>query len=277
MSDTQRQSGSTVHKDVVLVGCGAMARFVLRGVAGDAAIRISKVLVRPESLAVARGLLPSGTAAITSLDELQVAPDLLLELASHAAVAAIIPQALERGFRVVIASTGALADDRLREQVIRSACRGGTQLGLLPGAIGALDVLSAHREAGLESVLYTGTKQPTAWRNTPAADRLDLGRIESPVTIFEGTARDAALLYPRNANVAATLALAGMGFDLTRVRLVADPGASASIHRIEATSAAGRFSVELASEPLPDNPRTSAVTAYSALRLLRNLVEPLCL
>jgi aspartate dehydrogenase len=269
--------GNVPPRSVVLLGFGALARFVIRHIEGDAAIRISHVLVRPERLSSIRSALPPRTSAITSLDDLKARPDLILELASHAAVATIVPQALEAGLRVAIASTGALADDRLREHLIGCATRGGTQLQLLPGAVGALDALFAHREASLEDVVYTGTKIPTAWRNTPAAKDFDLERIRSPVIIFEGVARDAAALYPQNANVAATLAIAGIGFDRTRVRLIADPSASKTSHRIEATSSAGRLFVEMASEPLAENLKTSRLTAYSAVRMLRNLVEPFCL
>lgn len=266
--------GDFAVKNVVLLGFGALANFVIRQVDDDPAIHVSSVLVRHERLSVTRSMLPPRITAITSLDELNAAPDLVLELASHTAVATIVPSALKAGLRVAIASTGALADDGLREHLIQCATGGGTQLELLPGAIGALDALSAHRLASLDNVVYTGRKMPVAWRNTPAGDNFDLERIRSPVTVFEGTARDAASLYPQNANVAATLAVTGIGFDRTRVRLVADPGISKTIHKIDATSAAGWLSVEMASKPLQENPKTSAVTAFSAVRLLRNLVEP---
>lgn len=274
MSVDEHDTGGFASKSVVLLGFGALAHFVTRHLEGDREIHISSVLVRRERLSSARLLLPAGTTAITSIDDLPNTPDFILELASHTAVATIVPQALEAGFRVAIASTGALADNHLREHLIECAKRGSTQIGIMPGAIGALDALSAHRESGLKDVLYTGTKMPVAWQNTPAANEFDLETLQSPVTIFEGVAREAASLYPQNANVAATLAVVGIGFDDTRVRLIADPTISKTIHRIEATSEAGRLSAEMVSEPLPDNPKTSAVTAYSAVRMLRNLVEP---
>jgi aspartate dehydrogenase len=93
------------------------------------------------------------------------------------------------------------------------------------------------------------------------------------VQIFDGSARQAALRFPQNANVAAAIALAGVGFDLTRVHLFADPGISGNLHRIEAAGAFGRFQIELAGVALPDNPRTSRLTVGSLARALDGPAE----
>ncbi len=87
---------------------------------------------------------------------------------------------------------------------------------------------------------------------------------------FEGSAREAALAYPRNANVAATLALAGIGFDATSVRLVADPGVTQNLHEYRVRAAAADYSITIAGHPSPENPKTSAATALSVAREVMN-------
>src|SRR5690606_28834584 len=120
----------------------------------------------------------------------------------------------------------------------------------------------------LKSLSYTGIKPPMAWEGTIAAEQFDLAALQAPTVIFEGTARQVALSYPKNANVAATLALAGRGMDDTKVRLVADPHAATNSHQVDGESLLGRFSFSTEAKPLESNPKTSASTAYSIVSYL---------
>ena len=111
-----------------------------------------------------------------------------------------------------------------------------------------------------------------AW---PAQERLDLDTLTSAAVHFDGTARQAATQYPKNANVAAAVALAGLGFDHTRAVLIADPGIDANIHEIEARGAFGSFSFRIEGKALPDNPRSSALAAMSVISAIERRRAPI--
>jgi aspartate dehydrogenase len=137
--------------------------------------------------------------------------------------------------------------------------------------LGGLDVLGAARFAGLQSVRYISRKGVKAWRGTLAEKLIDLGSVTEPTAFFEGNARSAALAFPQNANVAAAVALAGVGFAQTQVTLMVDPAATGNRHSISASGGFGEFEISVTGNTLPSNPKTSALAAYSLVRTLANL------
>ncbi|HZF84269.1 MAG TPA: aspartate dehydrogenase [Burkholderiaceae bacterium] len=259
-----------------LIGCGAIGTALLDLVRDDSGLAAAAIVVPAESAEAAQ-------AAVARLapraQVVQAVPaqgiDLVIEAAGHAAIEQHVLPALGRGVPAIVASVGALSAEGLPERLEAAAREGGTQVQLIAGAIGAVDALAAARIGGLETVRYTGRKPPRAWSGTPAEEGRDLGALTAEAVIFEGSAREAARLYPKNANVAATVSLAGLGLDRTTVRLIADPGVSENVHQVEAEGAFGRFELVMRNRPLAANPKTSALTAYSAVRALRGHVAPL--
>ena len=171
-------------------------------------------------------------------------------------------------------SIGALAEPELLEDLTAAATRGSSKLVLAAGAVAGADALSAARVAGLERVVYTSRKPPGAWKGTVAETRCDLDALTAETVLFAGPADEAARLYPQNANVAATIALAGAGFAETEVTLVADPSAAGNVHHIVAGGMFGKFEVEIWGRPLPDNPKTSTLAAHSVVAEIRRRAGP---
>ena len=151
----------------------------------------------------------------------------------------------------------------------------GRQVLIPPGALGGMDALAAASLLGLESVVHEVVKPAVAWRGTKAEGLCDLAGLTAAFTFFTGTARQAAEAYPQNANVALISALAGVGPDRTDVRLIADPAAKLNRHRVMATGDFGRMEITLDNRPFAANPKSSALTALSLVRLIENRVAPL--
>ena len=258
---------------LVLVGCGAIGAAVLERLRQAPAVRIAGVVARhPAHPATVRKLREAGLDApvVGAIGELHARPDLVLECAGHSALADHVVPALRDGIPCIVASVGALATGNMADELEAAACQGGVRVEIIAGAIGAIDALAAAREGGLDEVVYTGRKPATSWAGTAAERTFDLSALGEPTVIFEGSAREAASLYPKNANVAATVALAGIGLDRTHARLVADPQATANIHQLHARGAFGRFDFAIEGRPLPGNPKSSALTAWSAVRAVCN-------
>lgn len=261
---------------IALIGCGAIGTALLELVKNDAGLEVVAIVVPAEFSAVAQGVaqrLAPKARVVQAVPTQGI--DLVVEAAGHAAIEQNVLAALKRGVPAIVASVGALSAPGLPEQLEAAAREGRTQVQLIAGAIGAIDALAAARIGGLESVRYTGRKPPHAWTGTPAEAAHDLKALRVETVIFEGTAREAASQYPKNANVAATVSLAGLGLDNTQVRLIADPAVTENVHQVEAEGAFGCFELTMRNRPLAANPKTSALTVYSAVRALRARVAPL--
>lgn len=258
---------------ILLIGHGAMAREVRAAATRTGEFSVGAVLVRPERVAAVQAELPDLTV-IGDIADLPFRPALAVECASHNAVKAQGPALLRRGADLIIASTGALADDSLHAELVAAAREGGGRLIIPAGAVPGIDALNAAMVGGVEAVSYISRKPPAAWKSTPAETFHDLDRLAEPVVLFKGPAREAAHAYPKNANVAAVIALAGLGLDATEVQLIADPSAQENRHEIVARGAFGEMHLMIRGKPLPENPKTSSLAAYSVIRAILNRLRP---
>jgi aspartate dehydrogenase len=266
------------QKSLTMLGFGAIGQAVLEGLRLRQDLAISHIVVRADRMeqvqAQVNALSPTPMVVCSHVPE---DASLLLECAGHSALKEHVLPALRRGLDCAILSIGALSELGLYEDLEQAALVGHAQLHLLSGAIGGIDALAAAKLAGLKAVRYTARKPPLGWLGTAAEDTLDLKRLAHAQVILQDTARQAARLYPKNANVAATISLAGLGLDQTQVCLMADPGVTQNIHEIFAEGDFGEMHVTMMGKPLANNPKTSALTVLSALRFLNNQVASVTL
>ena len=98
--------------------------------------------------------------------------------------------------------------------------------------------------------------------------------LTGPKVVFEGSVAEVVGLYPKTTNVAAAVALAGLGFERTVARVVADPGIEANQAILRARGSIGILTLTLENVPSA-NPRTSAIVAHSIAATLRRSRAPL--
>ena len=256
-----------------IIGYGSIATQALKSVAQAVThpLEIVCLLAKPEGAPRAQALLDSlGPAlaerrlVVTDITAfLEQLPDLVAEAAGHQSLHQYGPTILASGCDLIISSVGALADAELSASIDAAAQAGGARRLICPGAVGGLELIAAAKLSGLLELTYTSRKPPSAWGGTAAEQMVDLRALTAPHQFFEGTARQAARLYPQNANVAATVALHGAGFEKTRVRLVADPGVVRNTHVIALRSACVDMEITIAGLPSPDNPKTSMTAGFA--------------
>lgn len=260
---------------IAIIGCGAIGEAVANYLADHKNVVIAVAIINPGRESRACDVYGEDVEIAHDIGDLSTHVDLAVDCAGHAALRQHAEALLSRGIDLITVSSGALADDGLFARLIDAAQYGGAQLRVVSGAIGALDALSAGSVGALTQVTYRGRKPPQGWRGSAAEQKLDLDALSAAAVHFSGSARDAALEYPKNANVAASVALAGIGLDATKVELIADPRVTRNVHEIVAEGDFGRFEFRIEGETLPDNPRSSALTAMSVVREILNLASPI--
>jgi aspartate dehydrogenase len=255
---------------VALLGGGVIARLFLEHRSGDVeAVAIAGRSERSRGRELAREFgvpFVIGTKALIASR-----PEIVIEAASHEAVREHAEALLLEGIALIVLSGGALCDDTLRERLERASKERRAPLYVPSGGIGGLDALKAACAAGVDEVSIAVTKPPAAWKGIPYVERMnvDLDRLSRPVTLFEGTAREGVPHFPANVNIAAVLSLAGIGFDRTRLKVVADPALKFNTHFIRIKGKTGTIDLRFESVPSPDNPKTAMLACYSALAAFR--------
>jgi aspartate dehydrogenase len=270
MSEQARERRLTVG----IGGLGAigldLARALDQGVEG---LRLAAVSARDAARARDRVAGFRSPPAVVGLEALAEA-DIVVEAAPASVFDRIAVPAIEAGRILVAASAGALLP---RMHLIERARRTGARIIIPTGALLGLDAVRAAAEGKVESVTIETRKPPRGLSGAPYLEQrgIEVERIEAAQCVFEGNAFDAAAGFPANVNVAAALALAGIGPERTQVRIWADPSVTRNTHTIRVEAGAARFTMTIEGVPTEANPRTGKLTPLSMLACLRGLTSTL--
>jgi len=242
-------------KTVGLIGCGAIGTVLAeaierRLVVCDELIVFDVDIAKAEQLK--RDIKFTVTMVLSFEELLKRKPTVIVEAASQQAAKVYVPRIINTKAELIVMSTGALLDMPvdLRRVHVPS------------GAIGGLDAVASAALAGIDEVTLTSRKNPKA-----------LGKINTKAEIvYEGVAEEASRKFPREMNVAATLALTVKPAKV-QVQVISDPAVTRNTHEIRLKWRFGEMFLRFANEPHPENPHTSALAAWSAIRLLQTLLE----
>jgi len=250
-----RMQESGESKKVGIIGCGAIATLIAEAVERKLVVCDELILFDQDEKKAEKlkGSLRFPVTVVGGVEELLMfKPKVVVEAASQRAAREYAGRIIAEGVDLIVMSTGALLGLNLAS----------SKLHVPSGAIGGLDALSSAALAGVYEVVLTSRKNPRA---------LEMDNKEATV-VYEGTAEEAARLYPREMNVAATLALTVKPAKVS-VQVVSDPAVQRNTHEFKVKWRFGEMFLRFANDPHPDNPRTSALAAWSAIKLLQNLLE----
>ncbi|MEA2055758.1 MAG: aspartate dehydrogenase [Candidatus Thermoplasmatota archaeon] len=247
-----------------IIGCGAIGTDVAK--AADEMKEIEKIYMfdidKKVTVRLNKQLNKSETLCVKEfLEEV----DVVFEAASQEAVNTHAEEVLLAGKDLVIMSVGSLFDDKFRLKLEKIARKNNCKIYLPSGAVCGIDGILSASIGAIDEVTLVTTKPPKS-----------LGKdVEKRITVFDGTARDAVKEFPKNINVAASLSLAGIGFDDTKVQIVVDPVATRINHKILAHGKFGRLRAEVENMPNPNNPKSSYMASLSAVATLKRIVNPI--
>ena len=259
---------------VAIAGLGAIGAHLARALdAGVDGLRLVAVAARDHDKA-RRTLAGFRTQpALVSLAGLAELADVVVEAAPAAVFEEVATAAIEHGRIFVPSSVGALLP---RMHLVARAKRTGARIIVPTGALLGLDAVRAAAEGNVSSVTIETRKPPRGLEGAPYLVEHNISvDVSEPTVVFRGNAFDAARGFPANVNVAAALALAGIGPERTQVEIWADPTVTRNTHTIRVEAESARLTMTIENVPSEENPKTGKITPLSLLACLRGLTATL--
>jgi len=258
-----------------IIGCGSIGGELAE--AADGMIEVKRIYLLDLNGKAADALASklNKAIAVRSIEQELYHCDLVIEAASQAAAREIIPKVVGRGVDIMIMSVGALVDDDYRNTVYETARSTGARILVPSGALCGTDGLSSASVGRIDEVELITTKNPDGLVGIPYLKErgIELDKIDGPTVIYEGCAREAVKLFPKNVNVAAAVSIMGVGFDRTKVKIIVDPRTRSNSHELIVKGEFGDMISRTSNVPSPANPSTSHLAALSAISALKRIIR----
>ncbi len=241
-------------KKVGIIGYGTIGKFIADNLQEDPEVDL-RFVYRRSLEANHQNLRVVNKASREDFQDL----DLVIE-AAGAQVAQEIGLEVLQYTDFMIFSATALADEDFLSRAQETCEKHKTRIFIPHGAILGLDGVFDGRS------LLTAVKITTI--KTPKGFGLEK---DCHTVLYEGSTRGACLAYPKNVNVHAAVALAGLGFDKTSSAIVADPDIKGNTHIISIEGEGIKFEIKVESKP--QGTVTGKYTPYSGLGSIQRLLD----
>ncbi len=259
---------------VAIAGFGAIGKVVAaaldRGIEGMTLAAVSARDIARAEEAMAGFARPVPVLPLARLGEVA---DIVVECAPAAVLRDIAEPALAQGRTVIVLSCGALLDNF---DLVELARRHGGRILVPTGALLGLDAVQGAAQGVIERVHMITRKPPGGLDGAPylALHAISVVGLGAARRVFTGTAREAARGFPANVNVAAALAMAGIGPDRTTIEIWADPAVDRNIHRIEVEAELGPTVAADRKRAEPGKPENRPPDAAIGDRAVKEADEP---
>lgn len=233
-------------KRIGFLGCGKIGKALVRHIEELEGAEVA--FIQDPGFVNDLGL--SCPVAAEADEALYESADLVIECATAGVLRANVETILKH-CDLMLFSVTAFADEEFERQTDELTAKWGHHIYIPHGAILGIDGLFDGRRVWREVSIVT-TKSPKS-----------LGREDTERTVvYEGPTRAVCSLYPRNVNVHACIALAGIGFDRTQSKIISDPAVSTNAHLITLKGDGMDITMDVSSYAA--GAVTGAYTPYSA-------------
>ena len=259
---------------VGIVGCGSIGSFVAGKIQQEfkSTVSVESIFdINSEKAQLLRDKIPDAKV-VFRLKDVFVNTDLVIEAAAPGIVEEVLLESKVARTNLVIMSVGGLLGKTDLMDVLRKK---GVKIYIPSGAIGGMDIFRSLGSSWIDTLTLTTFKPPVALSGVDyiVEKGIDLYSITDEKVIFEGSVRDAVKNFPKNINVAATLAINSGVEDKIKVKIVVSPALKRNIHHIVAEGDFGKVEITCENNPSKENPRTSQLALLSCWGKVCEAVE----